>query len=43
VLATLEAQTGAYRADGENLQGLLGTWNASAKDFAAGALSTLTR
>ncbi|MBT2538309.1 class II fructose-bisphosphate aldolase [Arthrobacter sp. ISL-69] len=43
VLATLEAQTGPHRADGENLQGLLGTWNASAKDFAAGALSTLTR
>ncbi|WP_104173828.1 class II fructose-bisphosphate aldolase [Arthrobacter sp. Y81] len=43
VLATLEAQTGSYRADGENLQGLLGTWNASAKGFAAGALSTLTR
>ena len=43
VLATLEAQTGSYRADGENLQGLLGTWNASAKDFAAGALSTLTK
>ncbi len=43
VLATLEAQTGPYRADGENLQGLLGTWNASAKDFAAGALSTLTK
>ncbi|MDQ0076517.1 class II fructose-bisphosphate aldolase [Arthrobacter oryzae] len=43
VLATLEAQTGPYRADGENLQGLLGKWNASAKDFAAGALSTLTK
>ena len=43
VLATLEAQTGPYRADGENLQGLLGTWNASARDFAAGALSTLTK
>ena len=43
VLATLEAQTGSYRADGENLQGLLGKWNASAKDFAAGALTTLTR
>ncbi|MEV7133337.1 class II fructose-bisphosphate aldolase [Arthrobacter sp. NPDC093128] len=43
VLATLEAQTGSYRADGENLQGLLGTWNASARDFAAGALSTLTK
>ncbi|KQR75248.1 fructose-bisphosphate aldolase [Arthrobacter sp. Leaf337] len=43
VLATLEAETGPHRADGENLQGLLGMWNASAKDFAAGALSTLTK
>ncbi|CAN7171431.1 class II fructose-bisphosphate aldolase [Arthrobacter sp. LjRoot78] len=43
VLATLEAETGPHRADGENLQGLLGKWNASAKDFAAGALSTLTK
>ena len=43
VLATLEAETGPHRADGENLQGLLGKWNASARDFAAGALSTLTK
>ena len=43
VLATLEAHTGPYRADGENLQGLLGMWNASARDFATGALSTLTK
>ncbi|MDR6504889.1 class II fructose-bisphosphate aldolase [Arthrobacter oryzae] len=43
VLATLEDQTPSYRADGENLQGLLATWNASAKGFAAGALSTLTK
>jgi tagatose 1,6-diphosphate aldolase GatY/KbaY len=43
VLATLEAETGTHRADGENLQGLLGKWNASARDFAAGALSTLTK
>ncbi len=43
VLATLEAAAGSHRADGENLQGLLGHWNASARDFAAGALATLTR
>lgn len=43
VLATLEAETGPHRADGENLQGLLGKWNASARDFAASALSTLTK
>ena len=34
VLATLEAQTAAHRADGENLQGLLGpAGTPSAKDF----------
>ena len=43
VLATLESETASHRADGENLQGLLGKWNAAAKDFAAGALSTLTK
>lgn len=43
VLATLEANTSNYRADGENLQGLLRLWNLSAKQFAAGALATLTR
>jgi tagatose 1,6-diphosphate aldolase GatY/KbaY len=43
VLATLEDQTPMHRADGENLQGLLAMWNASAKTFAAGALATLTR
>ena len=43
VLATLEANTTDYRADGENLQGLLWLWNQSAKHFAAGALATLTR
>lgn len=43
VLATLEAHTTAHRADGENLQGLLLKWNASAKTFAAGALTMLTR
>jgi tagatose 1,6-diphosphate aldolase GatY/KbaY len=43
VLATLESETASHVVDGENLQGLLGNWNASAKDFAAGALSTLTK
>jgi fructose/tagatose bisphosphate aldolase len=43
VLAILEANTTDYRADGENLQGLLRLWNQSAKHFAAGALATLSR
>lgn len=43
VLATLEARTAAHRADGENLQALLGEWNSSAKSFAAAALGMLTR
>jgi tagatose 1,6-diphosphate aldolase GatY/KbaY len=43
ILATLEAETAAHRADGENLQGLLGRWDASAREFAANALATLTR
>jgi tagatose 1,6-diphosphate aldolase GatY/KbaY len=43
VLSTLEAQTAAHRADGENLQGLLARWNESAKDFATSALAMLTR
>ena len=33
VLETLEARTGAHRSDGENLQGLLAEWHASAGDF----------
>ncbi|MGW9413751.1 class II fructose-bisphosphate aldolase [Arthrobacter cupressi] len=41
ILATLEAETAAHRADGENLQGLLGRWNASAREFAAATLRTL--
>ncbi len=41
ILATLEAETPAHRADGENLQGLLGRWNASAREFAAATLRTL--
>jgi tagatose 1,6-diphosphate aldolase GatY/KbaY len=43
VLATLEARTAAHRADGENLQALLGEWDAAARDFAAAALGTLSR
>ncbi|NUS36311.1 MAG: class II fructose-bisphosphate aldolase [Pseudarthrobacter sp.] len=43
VLATLQDQVAAHRADGENLQGLLGLWNNSAKDFAAATLATLAR
>ena len=33
----------AHRADGENLQGLLGHWNTSAREFATAALGMLTR
>ena len=43
VLATLQDQLPAHRADGENLQGLLATWNQSAKGFAASTLATLAR
>lgn len=43
VLATLQDQLPAHRADGENLQGLLARWNQSAKEFAGYALATLTR
>ncbi|WP_411375305.1 class II fructose-bisphosphate aldolase [Arthrobacter sp. MPF02] len=43
VLATLQEQLPVHRADGENLQALLGHWNASAADFAAGTLATLSR
>ncbi|MGO4192387.1 class II fructose-bisphosphate aldolase [Arthrobacter sp. YAF17] len=43
VLETLEARTGAHRKDGENLQGLLAEWDASAGTFAATALATLSR
>ena len=41
VLATLQDQLPAHRADGENLQGLLSLWNQSAKGFAATTLATL--
>ena len=43
VLARLEEKTPAYRADGENLQGLLADWDAAARDFATAALGTLSR
>jgi tagatose 1,6-diphosphate aldolase GatY/KbaY len=43
VLSTLQDRLPEHRADGENLQGLLGHWNTSAKDFAGAALGMLTR
>ncbi len=43
VLATLQEQLPVYRADGENLQGLLGHWNSSAREFATSALGMLSR
>jgi tagatose 1,6-diphosphate aldolase GatY/KbaY len=43
VLATLQEQLPAQRADGENLQALLGHWNRSAGSFAAAALAFLSR
>jgi tagatose 1,6-diphosphate aldolase GatY/KbaY len=43
VLSTLQDQLPAHRADGENLQGLLGHWNSSAREFAGAALGMLTR
>ena len=43
VLSTLQEQLPAHRTDGENLQGLLGHWNTSAREFATSALGMLTR
>lgn len=43
ILATLQEQLPGHRADGENLLGLLGHWDSSARKFAAGSLATLTR
>ena len=43
VLSTLEEQLPVHRADGENLQGLLGHWNSSAREFATSALGMLSR
>ncbi len=42
ILATLQEQLPGYRADGENLQGLLGQWKNAANDFASAAFATLT-
>ncbi len=42
ILATLEAETTAHRADGENLQGLLGRWSSSASRFAGATLDMLS-
>ena len=43
ILATLQDQLQRHRADGENLQSLLGHWNTAARNFAVSALATLTR
>ncbi|WP_457965161.1 class II fructose-bisphosphate aldolase [Arthrobacter sp. D1-29] len=43
VLSTLQQHLPGHRADGENLQGLLGHWNSSAREFATAALGMLTR
>jgi tagatose 1,6-diphosphate aldolase GatY/KbaY len=43
VLATLQEHLPGHRADGENLQALLGHWNRSAGGFATAALGMLTR
>jgi tagatose 1,6-diphosphate aldolase GatY/KbaY len=43
VLSAIQEQLPAHRADGENLQGLLGHWNTSAREFAGAALGMLTR
>ncbi|MDI2036003.1 class II fructose-bisphosphate aldolase [Paenarthrobacter nitroguajacolicus] len=42
ILATLESETPAHRADGENLQGLLARWNGSAAAFAGATLELLS-
>ncbi|MCF3139878.1 class II fructose-bisphosphate aldolase [Paenarthrobacter sp. AR 02] len=42
ILSTLEAETAAYRADGENLQGLLARWNGTAGAFAGATLELLS-
>jgi tagatose 1,6-diphosphate aldolase GatY/KbaY len=43
VLAVLEERVAAERADGENLQALLGHWDGAARAFALNALRTLSR
>ncbi|MEV8150622.1 class II fructose-bisphosphate aldolase [Arthrobacter sp. NPDC080073] len=42
ILATLEAETTVHRADGENLQGLLGRWSSAASTFAGATLDMLS-
>ncbi|MFJ4210129.1 class II fructose-bisphosphate aldolase [Paenarthrobacter sp. NPDC089675] len=41
ILSTLESETTAHRADGENLQGLLARWSFSAAGFAGATLELL--
>lgn len=41
VLQLLETETAAHRADGENLMGLLGRWQDTAREFTAATLRTL--
>ncbi|OZE26841.1 fructose-bisphosphate aldolase [Rhodococcus sp. 05-2254-6] len=43
VLEILERELPSYRADGENLLGLLGQWDHAAQAFAVATLGTLTR
>lgn len=43
ILATLQEQLPRHRANGEDIQSLIGHWNSSARNFAASALETLTR
>ncbi|VXC36685.1 Putative fructose/tagatose bisphosphate aldolase [Arthrobacter sp. 9V] len=42
ILSTLQTETAAHRADGENLQGLLARWNHSAGAFAGTTLELLS-
>ncbi|XAS74252.1 class II fructose-bisphosphate aldolase [Micrococcaceae bacterium Sec5.1] len=43
ILGILQEQLPGHRADGENLQSLVGHWNITARKFAFSALDTLTR
>ena len=42
VLCMLERETSAYRADGENLLGLVNVWQATVRDFTSSTLGTLS-
>lgn len=42
VLHMLESQTGAHRADGENLLGLVNVWQNTVKEFTSSTLRTLS-